>query len=229
MDVHPLDNPVWYTLSHNLPQFATGTALAKRGDPSLFPFSIAALADHSAAAYNDLANLLEVDETAVLFEPVVPPLPAAFVLGDQFLATQFVCQQRTPVPESDVALLELTEADVPDMLELAELTQPGPFAGGMVALRRFVGIRQDGKLVAMAGERMQMLGYTEVSGVCTHPDWRGKGYARLLTHVIAEGIWQRGDTPFLHIAPENEAARRVYERLHFVERRTMTGFSVTRT
>ena len=114
---------------------------------------------------------------------------------------------------------QLGDADAPEMLALATLTEPGPFFVKTHQLGRFVGIRQDGRLVAMAGERMQPDGFTEVSGVCTHPDHRGRGYAAALMGEVARGILARGDTPFLHAYASNQAAIALYERLGFQHRR----------
>jgi predicted GNAT family acetyltransferase len=119
--------------------------------------------------------------------------------------------------------VELAEADAPAMLALATLTQPGPFYAHTNRLGRFVGVKVEGRLVAMAGERMAPPGFTEVSGVCTHPDHRGRGYAAGLMRAIAEGIVARGETPFLHVLPDNAAALALDEALGFTFRRSMTA------
>ncbi|HRE00734.1 MAG TPA: GNAT family N-acetyltransferase, partial [Ilumatobacteraceae bacterium] len=117
-----------------------------------------------------------------------------------------------------VAIERLTAADVTEMLALVQLTEPGPFRSGTIELGDYFGIRHGGRLVAMAGERLQTPDYTEVSAVCTHPDVRGRGYASALTRRVAEGIRARGQTPILHVAEHNLAAKAVYERLGFAVR-----------
>lgn len=121
-----------------------------------------------------------------------------------------------PVPDpGDVPLQPLDEADGPEMLALASLTEPGPFLARTHALGGFVGIRSGDRLVAMAGERLRLPGFTEVSGVCVHPDFRGRSYARLLSQAGAARIGRRGETPFLHAYAGNESAIRLYESLGF--------------
>lgn len=114
------------------------------------------------------------------------------------------------------------------MQALAHLTVPGPFAAKTHRLGRFIGIKQDGKLIAMAGERMHMPGFREVSGVCTHPDHRGRGYAGALMSVVAKRILDEGDTPFLHAYATNEAAIGIYERLGFRIRAPMVKAVLSR-
>ncbi len=225
MEAHILDNTFWHILSHEIPEHATGTALAKRGDANL---PVAVYANHSDAAFADLAALYQPGEQAGILE-VNPPLTIpGFELSDPHPGHQLVCQQRTPVPEMDVEFVELTQADLPDIFQLLEIAKPGPFIPILYPRRRFVGIRQAGELVAMAGERLNVTGYGEISGICTHPDWRGRGYARFLTCVIADGIWERGETPYLHVAPDNTAAYRIYTALHFVKRAESINYTLTR-
>jgi predicted GNAT family acetyltransferase len=114
------------------------------------------------------------------------------------------------------------------MVELAALTRPGPFLARTHTLGRFVGIRQSGRLVAMAGERFKLDGITEVSGVCTHPDWRGRGYAGLLSRIVATRIADRGEIPILHAFATNTAAIRLYGELGFVLRERLQGAIFTR-
>jgi predicted GNAT family acetyltransferase len=124
------------------------------------------------------------------------------------------------VDPADAAFGEpLTAADAQDMLALAELTRPGPFAARTVELGHFFGIRHDGRLVAMVGERMRVAGWTEVSGVSTHPDVRGRHLAERLVRRIVGGIVARGERPFLHVLATNRPALGLYRRLGFTRRR----------
>ena len=109
----------------------------------------------------------------------------------------------------------LTPADVPEMLDLVALAQPGPFLPRTIEMGTYIGIRQNDQLVAMAGERLHVPGFCEISAVCTHPDYRGRGYAGALTTMVAENILNRKEIPFLHFEPTNEAAKRLYLKLAF--------------
>ena len=121
--------------------------------------------------------------------------------------------------KSTVELIGLTEADVPEMCALAELTKPGPFSRRTRELGTYLGIRQNGRLVAMSGERMRLPGHTEVSAVCTHPDHTGHGYARVLMAAIMKGILERGERPMLHVRAANVRAIELYQRIGFKVRR----------
>ena len=125
-------------------------------------------------------------------------------------------------------MVELGPQDSAEMLALATLTKPGPFGTRTHELGSYVGIRFQGKLVAMAGERLKVPGYTEVSAVCTHPDHTGKGYARVLMTEIMRRIRERGETPMLHVRADNSRAVQLYERLGFRIRKEM-HFAVLRT
>jgi predicted GNAT family acetyltransferase len=124
-----------------------------------------------------------------------------------------------PLP-SGVTLRQLSSPDVPEMVALAELTEPGPFRERTNELGTFYGVFDSGRLVAMAGQRMSVPGFIEVSAVCTHPDARGKGFARTLLAVVVRDIIERRRTPFLHVLADNRSAIRVYESLGFQVRRT---------
>jgi predicted GNAT family acetyltransferase len=123
--------------------------------------------------------------------------------------------------------IELREADVAEMVELATLTKPGPFDTRTREMGTYLGIREGGKLVAMAGERLKLPGYTEISAVCTHPEHLGHGYAGFLMTILAERIRGRGETPILHVRAENARAVQLYERLGF-KRRLLSYFAVFR-
>ena len=113
------------------------------------------------------------------------------------------------------------------MLELTERTKPGPFLPGTVELGGYLGIRREGRLVAMAGERMRPPGFAEISAVCTDEGWRGHGFAARLTRAVAAGIVARGETPFLHAAADNVNAIRLYKSLGFIHRRDVAFVAAT--
>ncbi|MDO8323720.1 MAG: GNAT family N-acetyltransferase [Phenylobacterium sp.] len=218
--VHPLDRPVWSTLSTRQRALALGDERALRFEPRYNVFGAAA--DGSPENLAALAELIPADGTlwVVEAEPFTPP--PGVVVRKAAVCAQMVAERPRP-GDPDFAFEDLTEADAPQMLALATLTEPGPFLEATHQLGAFVGIKQDGRLVAMAGERMRPDGFTEVSGVCTHPDHRGRGYAGRLMRVVAGRITARGETPFLHSYASNLGAISLYESLGFVIRREVTA------
>lgn len=168
--------------------------------------------------YAALAGLTVEGGTAAIFldKPYEAREGWEYMAGAPLL--QMVCENgATPsLPSnSEVEVLELGDSDSPQMVELASLTKPGPFGTRTHELGVYAGIRSEGKLVAMAGERLQVPGYTEVSAVCTHPDHTGKGYARVLMMEIMQRIRARGEKPFLHVRGDNARAIELYKRLGF--------------
>jgi predicted GNAT family acetyltransferase len=211
-----LNNPGWHALNTHHGQFATGTGLAKRYSPEVAPY--AAVVDHGKAAIDDLARIVANDRAIRLMERRVPPEIPGWTLSQLYPLDQMVCSQPAAESRSDVPFLVLSEADVSDMLRLVELSRPGPFFPRTIELGHYIGIRHEGELVAMAGERFHLTGYREISAICTAPEHQGKGYARLLTgHLISE-ILRRGSIPFLHVRADNTPAVRLYESLHFRKR-----------
>jgi predicted GNAT family acetyltransferase len=157
-----------------------------------------------------------------LTEPPAPPPGWTLVRGGQL--TQMVCAQpmnQLPEPLTrGETMRPLTINDVPAMVALAELTEPGPFRERTIELGLFFGIFDSGRLLAMAGQRMHLPQFVEVSAVCTHPDARGRGYARTLIARVVEDIQQRGKAAFLHSFADNYPAIRVYANLGFTQRTT---------
>jgi predicted GNAT family acetyltransferase len=133
---------------------------------------------------------------------------------------QMVC----PTVPKQVSLSEpvipLEAADFPEMAALAAITEPGPFRDNTAILGGFVGIRVDGRLAAMAGQRLSPTGFAEVSAVCSHPDFRGRGYAQALVAAVIRNIYSEGRTPFLTSFEDNTGAIRIYKQVGFVFRRT---------
>jgi ribosomal protein S18 acetylase RimI-like enzyme len=214
-----LDNPIWHCLTTRHLQFAVGSGLARRFDREIGP--LAGMREPNARAYEDLAELFSPGEPAALFLESEPKLPLGWSLQRHETLDQMICEEMPCSQNGRFNFEWLTEADVPKMLELTRLTEPGPFRKRTLELGGFLGIREDERLAAMAGQRLALPGLTEVSAVCTHPDFRGRGYAAALVAAVARAIGERGDTPFLTVLESNTAAIRVYESIGFRLRRKL--------
>ncbi|WP_296820797.1 GNAT family N-acetyltransferase [Brevundimonas sp.] len=209
---HPLDRPVWSALTSRQAHLAVGGKRARRFAPGYGIF--AAVAADSPESWAALKAINPPDGGLMLMEVTDIDLPPDVPVAQHGLGVQMVADAITPGgPEPD--FIELGDADAAEMLALATLTQPGPFFESTHRLGGFIGVRIDGRLAAMAGERMKPEGFTEVSGVCTHPDFRGRGLGAALSRVVANRILARGETPFLHAWHDNAAAIGLYERLGF--------------
>lgn len=218
---HPLDRPVWSAFTTRQAALARHTEGALRVAPDYGPF--AAMTDFSAESQAALVALLTDDKPVWIVEAEDVPTPPGTVVLRTAPLLQMTAEAIHSAPAT-FEMLPLTEEDAPEMLALALLTEPGPFSHHTHRLGEFLGVKVDGKLVAMAGERMRPTGFTEVSGVCTHPDHRGKGYAGGLMRAVAERILAQGETPFLHVYASNAGAIALYETLGFTIRR---GIGVT--
>jgi len=217
--MHPLDNVIWQALTTRQASFAEGAGCARR-----FPREVTLLAALKApndAGYESLAELVGLGGTGAVFlnDPYEVRVEWEYVAGAPLL--QMVCEngamaQNSPSGTSEI--FELGDKDSPEMVELATLTKPGPFGARTHELGYYVGIRHGGKLVAMAGERLKVPGYTEVSAVCTHPDHLGQGYAAKLMTEVMRRVRERGERPFLHVRSDNARAVSLYERLGFRKR-----------
>ena len=211
-----LDNPVWSALSTTHASFAEGDDLAKRYPVDVAPFG--ATRNQSPESYRSLGRLLGDEGTAAMPLATMPDLPAGWTIVRKIDSAQMVWNAQTP-PPVDHRFEELNISHVDEMLALVDLTKPGPFSKRTPELGSYLGIRGAGQLVAMAGERLKPYGHTEISAVCTHPDYRGRGYASSLVSVLIQRITKRNETPFLHVRMENSGAIHVYEKLGFKTRR----------
>ncbi|WP_311270090.1 GNAT family N-acetyltransferase [Sphingobium sp. WCS2017Hpa-17] len=224
--MHPLDRPVWNSLSSGWAALAQGDERARRLDPLHGPFG--AVADDAPDSLAALATLVPADGELWMIGPdALTPPPGVSVIRTAMLA-QMVAPSIIPATMPPSAWVPLDESDAADMLDLALLTKPGPFRSHTHRLGRFIGVREEGRLVAMAGERMRLPGFTEVSGVCTHPDWRGRGLAGALMRVVAQAMLDRGETPFLHAYAAHDKTIALYRSLGFEVRAELPMMVVAR-
>jgi len=222
---HPLDRAVWNALTTRLSAFATpaSDARAVRIDPEVGVFLAAA--DNSAESVARLTELARRHPGAGLVErsdgSMVDVLPQVAV-ARRIALVQMTATALTPGGGGDLAFETLTEADAPAMLALATLTRPGPFRSATHRLGPFIGVKRNGELIAMAGRRLRVDGFTELSGVCTHPDHRGRGLAAALSRAVVGEILATGEAAFLHAFADHDATIAFYRSLGFEIRARMT-------
>ncbi|CAD6507545.1 GNAT family N-acetyltransferase [Paraburkholderia sabiae] len=212
-----LDRPIWTALTTRQAHLGQGDALARRYHADVAPF--AALSSETPAAYEALRQLLQPHEQAALLS--LAPLDGTEALRVENVGTihQMVATRAVAGTADDLDVIRLDSADSAEMLDLAQRTKPGPFGKRTHEMGRYIGVRDHGRLIAMAGERMRIDGYVEISAVCVDDSWRGKGLAGRLIDILRNEIGQRGETPFLHVFSHNTTAIRLYERLGFELRR----------
>ena len=223
---HPLDDMAWHALSGPQAPLSVGAtgpdgAVALRYRDDIAPFCGVERLDPDGWAA--LAELVGAHGVAVFLRGDVEPTPAGWVELLREPATQYVAGALTEPPGTVGGhVAELTASDVPDMVRLAADTDPGPFGPQSHLTGRWFGVRREGRLVAMAGERMRVEGFGEVSGVCVDDSARGEGLGAVVTLAAADGIRERGDVPVLHVRDGNEGAHRLYRRTGFEVRRLVS-------
>lgn len=221
---HVLDRPVWNALTTSHADLAQGGHLAKRYPTAIVPFI--ASPDESAECLRALAALVGGDENLVMLQVPDIVLPAGLAQVSVATGVQMLCP-RSLRQMVDNRIQPLAPPDAGEMLAPAELTRPGPFSLQALTLCEFWGVKAGGRLVAMAGERMRQPGYTEVSGVCAHPDVRGQGLGKLLSSFVAGRIQARGEVPYLHAYATNATAIALYQSIGF-ELRSSVNVAVVR-
>ena len=215
---HPLDSPVWSSLAGPHAHLAETSARARRYSPEVAAFG-ALHPDLDDDSWAELSALVGSGGRVTLAGPpgAGERRPVGWQVMRQVPTVQMIATEALvsrPEPEAQL----LGAEDVVDMLDLVRRTEPGPFLPRTHWMGTYLGFRKQGRLVAMAGERLHPPGWTEISAVCTDPEYRGKGLAERLIRAVAEGIRQRDETPFLHAAAHNTTAIRLYERIGFTVR-----------
>lgn len=222
---HVLDRPVWSALTSRHAALAIGNGCARRYPGTIVPF--AASCDDDPASLAALSVCVGAQHQIFLLQATDIKLPPDLVVIERAVGVQMILQSPLP-PLLDARIEQLGESDLDDMLALAEMTKPGPFTRGVLELGDFFGLRRAGQLIAMAGERMKCQDYTEVSGVCVHPDGRGQNLGATLSVHVAKRIVARGETPYLHAYANNEMAIALYRRIGFEIRLDMQAAVITR-
>jgi predicted GNAT family acetyltransferase len=217
--LHLLDNPVWQALNSADSRFNQGDAVAGYFPEEVSPF--AALPQWTAAMQQTLYDTLPPNRSwSVMIKEPVALIPA-WELKFSTTLHQMTCTNFIPYHNGAIETQPLNSTHVPAMLALTALTKPGPFLAHTIDFGNYHGIFDGEELVAMTGERLHLNGYTEISAVCTHPDYEGRGYGALLVSLVAQQVITQGYTPFLHVKWDNQRAIKMYERLGFTHRSDM--------
>lgn len=220
-----LDNPIWGALRTRQADVAIGAGLARRFPADMAPFI--AIGEDGPDAVAAMAPLAGPGETLTMVG-VVPASPAGWVVERTAAVSQMIYDGRRADAAGDEGIAALGEADVPEMLGLTALVYPEYFRPRTIAMGAYFGIRHEGRLIAMAGQRLWPDGHREISAVCTHPDYRGRGHAgRLIARLVA-AIRAEGSTPFLHVDAGNAGARAAYEKAGFAWRRDLPLLRIRR-
>ncbi len=213
MPAHPLDNPIWNALSTRQGYFAQGGSLAKRYPADVAPFIAAS--ETGMVGNPALASLATAGEVLYLIgsETIAA---SDWEVEQQASVVQMIHERHVLPAGTGMDAMVLGHDDVQDMLELTSVAFPGFFKSRTIEMGTYLGIRWEGRLIAMAGERMFVGDYREISGICTHPEYRGRGYAQQLIARLVENILQQGLKPFLHVGGANAVAEKVYQKMGFV-------------
>jgi ribosomal protein S18 acetylase RimI-like enzyme len=212
--MHPLDNIFWASLSGPHARYATGTADARRYAPGFSP--IVGFPDFERPNFAALRPFCEPGEHFYCdgWSGAAPP---GWRIEAESTMFRMVWAARAPVVDEAPEAILLGPEYAQQAFDLAMLTRPGPFGPRTPELGEYFGYVEDGRLVAMAGERAAATGLREISGVCTHPDFQGRGFARRLMAKLVRRQLQRGETPFLHVMRDNINAHELYLRMGFVD------------
>jgi len=220
-----LDNITWHALSGPHARFAAGEGTVRRYAKGFSP--ILGLEDPDRPDFDTLARYCDPGEHFYA-ERWSGKAPAGWRIDAETTMFKMVWEGVVPPSDPDLRATPLAAAHAGQALALATLTRPGPFGLRTIELGEYLGVFADGALVAMAGERMQAGTLREISGVCTHPSFQGRGLARRLMNELLRRELARGETPFLHVMRDNLLARDLYRRMGFRNHREVVVRVVAR-
>lgn len=223
---HVLNNPVYQGLTSGDRHLSFGTGKVRFFDESVSPF--AGIEEGYEKGFDDLYDLLPPARTILYATPGQIKEPEGWHLLHAIEGLQLVFDPQVDTPSAPFDPIHLEEEHIEQMVQLAELTKPGPFGPRTIDFGNYFGVFDNNKLVAMAGQRLHVQGFSEVSAVCTHPDYLGRGYAGALVLHQIQLIRQQGQLPFLHVRADNRRAIELYQRTGFKIRGPMNFYVLKR-
>ncbi len=217
--LHYLNNPVYHALLSGDAPLGSGSDTVKFFDEQVSPF--AGFDENNENGFNELYNLLPVGRKILYATRKIIKEPTGWLLTHHIPGLQFVFTGKNINPHPSFKMVKLQNKNVDEMIALARLTKPGPFDKRTIEFGHYYGIFENDTLAAMTGQRLHVYNYTEVSAVCTHPQYVGKGYAAALVQHQLGIICNNEQTPFLHVRDDNSKAITLYERLGFTQNGSM--------
>ncbi|MCD8741600.1 GNAT family N-acetyltransferase [Mucilaginibacter roseus] len=218
--INVLENPAWHALLTGNAPLAIGSERVKFFDEEVSPF--VGLVSNTTDNFTELADLLPHERVCVFIDPAQISVPAPWQVLNCVECYQMVFSGKAvKISAGEVAVVDLTDEHIPQMLALTQATNPGPFSQQTIRFGHYKGIFDGDKLVAMAGQRLTPSPYAELSAVCTHPDYLGRSYAKLLLMSQIERLLKSGGVPYLHVRHDNERAIGVYKSLGFTATRKL--------
>ncbi len=221
-----LNNPVYHALLSGDAHLGSGTETVKYFDDEVSPF--AGFPEDFGKGFDELYQLLPADRRILYATRKQINEPAGWQLTHEIKGLQFVFNGQPIAIDYSLKLVPLESKHIEEMIAMTRLTKPGPFAKRTIEFGHYYGIFDNDKLVAMTGQRLHVNNYTEVSAVCTHPNYLGKGFAAVLLQHQLDLICKSGQHPFLHVRDDNERAIALYERLGFIQNGPMNFYFLKR-
>jgi predicted GNAT family acetyltransferase len=216
---HPLDNPAWNALLSGNKNFSKGNEQIKYFDSEVSPF--VGFADYSPDKSDTLYHLISGQRTLAIISPKEIVISNQWNIIEYMKVLQMVHKHSASPVTASENLIQLQKKHVPEMIALTGMTHPGPFLKRTIEFENYYGIFNNNKLVAMAGQRLHVNEYLEISAVCTHPDYLGKGYASQLITDQIHRIKAEAGIPFLHVKNDNAQAIALYKKLGFDARKQL--------
>jgi predicted GNAT family acetyltransferase len=221
---HLLDNPAFNALISGNKDLGNGNETVRYYHKDISPFI--GMTEPTKSNFDILHQITPTESVSGFISPIELQIPSPWKIARLVKVFQMIFEKSVSAIKGEKEIIPLSDEHIPQMLELTKLTNPGPFSSRTIDFGYYRGIFDGDKLIAMAGQRMHPFNYAEISAVCTHPDYLGKGYARQLLMNQAHRIQQADEIPFLHVLTDNERAINVYKDLGFTIRTELSIYII---